>query len=164
MKTTETITTKAALTCAREEECQYLTTDGRAIVCTLAEAESFCDAEGVQLCTAPMPTEEADRMLAHIGGQCFHEKDGEKFTTFEGRPEGYTAPTALEIFQKLTPAQVAYAASTARGEYRGFAALHDLMDANMLLIGDGEFTGTVEDIHRHNATMEEVSALIIAHA
>lgn len=43
------------------------------------------------------------------------------------------AQGADHVMSQLAPDQVAYAADPARGEYRGFAALHDLLDANMLL-------------------------------
>ena len=43
------------------------------------------------------------------------------------------AQGADHVMSQLTPDQVAYAADPARGEYRGFAALHDKVDANMLL-------------------------------
>ncbi len=37
------------------------------------------------------------------------------------------------VVDQLTRDDLAYALDVARGEYRGFAALHDRMDANMLL-------------------------------
>lgn len=40
---------------------------------------------------------------------------------------------AAAIVAELTPQMIAYASDPARGDYRGFAALHDLCDANMLL-------------------------------
>lgn len=40
---------------------------------------------------------------------------------------------AAEIIAKLPPELINYAASPERGEHMGFAALHDHMDANMLL-------------------------------
>jgi hypothetical protein len=40
---------------------------------------------------------------------------------------------AMRILEGVTSEQLAYASSENRGEYRGFSALHDLMDANELL-------------------------------
>jgi hypothetical protein len=40
---------------------------------------------------------------------------------------------AVHVMSQLSKDDIAYAADPARGEYRGFAALHDRMDANMLL-------------------------------
>lgn len=55
-----------------------------------------------------------------------------------------------------------YAASPERGEYRGFAALHDKCDANMLL----PFAETTDDrqgplTNFWNAVMDEVKRRII---
>lgn len=41
--------------------------------------------------------------------------------------------TAAAILAKLNPFAIAYALAEERGEFRGFAALHDLFDANELL-------------------------------
>lgn len=43
------------------------------------------------------------------------------------------AQGAAFVMSQLSPEQVAYAADPARGEFRGFAALHDLLDANTTL-------------------------------
>ncbi len=37
------------------------------------------------------------------------------------------------VMAQLSREDIEYAADPARGEYRGFAALHDRMDANMIL-------------------------------
>jgi hypothetical protein len=73
------------------------------------------------------------------------------------------------ILAKLTPEQKAYAADPARGEYRGFAALHDLMDANMLLpepptlpSGDVDEAYVEADIDRCNRIMEAMNKLLLA--
>lgn len=42
---------------------------------------------------------------------------------------------AKAIYENLTHAEVSYARSEERGKYRGFSALHDLMDANCLIEG-----------------------------
>jgi len=71
------------------------------------------------------------------------------------------------VVGQLSTADVLYAGSPARGEFRGFAALHDRMDANMLLPG----TCPGEDVeHEHsdawcafaNRVMNEVTARIIS--
>lgn len=41
---------------------------------------------------------------------------------------------AKMIVSRLTPSEVEYATAKERGEFRGFAALHDLFDANCLLL------------------------------
>ena len=47
--------------------------------------------------------------------------------------DGWTIQqTAAHILSQLTPEDIAYASSTDRDNYRGFAALHDRVDANML--------------------------------
>lgn len=43
---------------------------------------------------------------------------------------------ATHVMAQLTPSDVEYASSVERGEHRGFSALHDLLDANMLLPQD----------------------------
>lgn len=43
------------------------------------------------------------------------------------------AQGADHVMSQLSKDDIAYAADPARGEFRGFAALHDRMDANMLL-------------------------------
>jgi hypothetical protein len=51
---------------------------------------------------------------------------------------------AAAIVASLTPEQIEYSIAEERGEFRGFAALHDLMDANELILSrvpedDGEW-------------------------
>lgn len=76
---------------------------------------------------------------------------------------------AASIVAQLTPEQIEYAIDDARGEYRGFAALHDLMDANMLLPSIGEYDGRDEDEEyldavcaEHNRIMDRVNELLLA--
>ncbi len=61
------------------------------------------------------------------------------------------------VIQTLTPDQIAYAADPARGEYRGYAALDDLMDNGQLLLDCGcpAPDGT-------QATMDSISAIASA--
>lgn len=79
------------------------------------------------------------------------------------------------ILGQLTPEQLAYAKDPARGEYRGFAALHDLMDANMILPGADELDkmpdGLPEEVYqkamddlcaRGNLAMKAFNEMILA--
>lgn len=75
---------------------------------------------------------------------------------------------ARAIIARLTPEQVSYAVDAERGEYRGFAALHDLMDANMLLPSIGEFDERDEDDEyldsvctEHNRIMDRINELLL---
>lgn len=72
---------------------------------------------------------------------------------------------AEAIVEQLNPAQIAYAASHDRGEFRGFAALHDLMDANMLLPGaeDGSLMDRADWTDYANGIMNDVSLILLAH-
>lgn len=69
----------------------------------------------------------------------------------------------LQFVQSLTPSQIAYAASPARVEFRGFAALHDLFDANEALPDAQNASSSPEWIANANKFMEEVTALLLAH-
>lgn len=107
--------------------------------------------------------------------QTLHFKDGELFTTLHDRPEqsfGTVTEKAKEIVDGLTPFDIWYATSPERGDYFGFAALHDLCDANMLLPGADDS----DPINRFllagqpaetvcafsNAVMEQVNVLLRA--
>ena len=74
---------------------------------------------------------------------------------------------AWHIFTKLSDEDIQYAGDPARGQYRGFAALHDRMDANMLLpmLGHPESLDTREKLDTHcdfsNQVMPLVTDLII---
>lgn len=70
---------------------------------------------------------------------------------------------AAKIVGLLTDDAIRYATSTDRGDYRGFAALHDFCDANMLLPGAENFDCTDEECAHHNAVMAEVTRLLLAH-
>lgn len=48
------------------------------------------------------------------------------------------------VMMQLKDTDIIYAGDKARGEYRGFAALHDLMDANMLLPYTAKFSSSDE--------------------
>ncbi len=65
-------------------------------------------------------------------------KEGQFVRLYCGRPERVLFEASVEaarLVANLTPEERAYATDEARGEYVGFAALHDLCDANMLLPG-----------------------------
>jgi len=70
------------------------------------------------------------------------------------------------VMANLSREDIEYAADPARGEYRGFAALHDRMDANMILpFADDDSTWTDTDNGEYavfaNAVMDEVSRRIL---
>lgn len=79
-------------------------------------------------------------------------------------------PKAVEfVMAKLSREDIEYAADAARGKYRGFAALHDRMDANMILpfaeddsVWDPAGGLTKEYVSFANAVMDEVSRRIIS--
>jgi hypothetical protein len=72
---------------------------------------------------------------------------------------------ATRFLAQLTPADVAYATDSARGQYRGFAALHDRFDANEML---WDATGIAEpyDVELHtdllNRAMEEINRRMLS--
>lgn len=71
------------------------------------------------------------------------------------------------VMRQLSAEQIEYAADPERGQYRGFAALHDLMDANMLIpFAEGGMADENRDefFLFANAVMDEVSRRIIAGA
>ena len=70
---------------------------------------------------------------------------------------------ALALFAQLSPEQLAYAISPARGAFRGFAALHDLLDANMLLPqypADESEPSLTAHTDRCNAAMSKFNELL----
>lgn len=89
-------------------------------------------------------------------------------TRYDNGREGISAPTfqgmgvaeaAGLVMAELSREDIEYATDPARGEYRGFAALHDRMDANMILpFAD---TDAADDMANYlpfaNAVMDEVS-------
>ena len=67
---------------------------------------------------------------------------------------------AALIVDSLTYAQERYAGSVERGEHRGFSALHDFCDANMLLPGV-ESCGAPERIPFYHDVMSAVTRILI---
>jgi hypothetical protein len=69
---------------------------------------------------------------------------------------------ARAIIAELTEEQIEYATDSRRGKYAGFAALHDLFDANMILPGAdapiGELAGWTE---MANATSDRVTEILV---
>jgi len=66
------------------------------------------------------------------------------------------------VMNQLNESDIAYASDPARGEYRGFAALHDLMDANMLLPEIDDDCCMTDDLcSYYNEVMDAVSDRII---
>lgn len=68
-----------------------------------------------------------------------------------------------KIVNALKPGDILYAAHPDRGEFRGFAALHDLFDANMMLPVGEEEAMDQEWMDRMNLIMAKVTELIIEH-
>lgn len=66
---------------------------------------------------------------------------------------------------QLTPEMIAYANDQQRGQYKGFAALHDLCDANMLLPIRGGFVDSSDQQETDylNAVMEGVNDFLATH-
>ncbi len=85
----------------------------------------------------------------------------ESAPTFHGMG---VAEAAGLVMAKLSRGDIGYAADPARGEYRGFAALHDRMDANMLLpfADDAAADDMANYLPFANAVMDEVSRRILA--
>lgn len=73
------------------------------------------------------------------------------------------AAEAAKIMAKLSDEAIAYAANVKRGEFRGFAALHDLCDANMLLPNANHWTWSDAQVELANAVAAEVTRLLLAH-
>ena len=81
-------------------------------------------------------------------------------------PADFTlAQGVAHVVAQLTPADIAYAKDPQRGEYKGFAALHDLCDANMLLPIRGGFVDSSDQQETDylNAVMEGINEYIEAH-
>jgi hypothetical protein len=75
------------------------------------------------------------------------------------------ADLATRFIAKLTPQEVAYAIDAARGEYRGFAALHDLFDANEELwkaADSPDDFNSEAHLELLNAAMEHINARLLA--
>lgn len=106
-------------------------------------------------------------------------EDGDSHRCSEGCGTGASAPTfqgmgvaegAELVMANLSRDDIEYAADTARGEYRGFAALHDRMDANMILPfadeGDSIWTddGGISEEYASfaNAVSDEVTRRILS--
>lgn len=67
------------------------------------------------------------------------------------------------VWSQLDRNDIAYAGDPERGEYRGFAALHDRCDANMLLPDAEDYdAGNEEQTLYLNRVMDEVSRRLIA--
>lgn len=108
-----------------------------------------------------------DESTLELGpGQTLAFSLGELITRLHGVPELHLFDAdeeALRITKCLTDEAHAYAAHPNRGEYVGFAALHDLCDANMLLPG-AEWLPANDDaaLEFHHAVMDEVTRLLRA--
>lgn len=72
-----------------------------------------------------------------------------------------TAQGVDHIFRQLGKEEILYANDPERGEYRGFSALHDLLDANMLLPFANEADINEEYINFCNAVMEQFNETLL---
>ena len=82
----------------------------------------------------------ADALLAHLKSEAYGD--------------------AVAILAQLSRGDISYALDPERGKFRGFAALHDLHDANEFLPWD--FDGETEgNIKRATAAIEQFNQLII---
>ena len=91
-------------------------------------------------------------------------EDLERVPDYQGMSVAQGAEHAIRTlrgFSRKWQDWIAYAASHERGQYRGFAALHDKCDANMLLPFAEDCLTTDEEAAFHNAVMTVVSELII---
>jgi len=92
----------------------------------------------------------------------------ESLTEARAQRDAWIAERALEwdvahVVGQLSMADVVYAGSPARGESRGFAALHDRTDANMLLPGAEDADPADEEwMARANRTIAAVTDRIVA--
>lgn len=71
------------------------------------------------------------------------------------------AQGARHVRDQLTLNQMVYAMSPKRGIYRGFAALHDTCDANMLLPHSSRLTNSQKQTDYYNAVMERLTEWLI---
>ncbi len=75
------------------------------------------------------------------------------------------AKNFLQTVEDFGSDDLAYAKDEARGEYRGFAALHDRMDANVVLDGVLEAYGIPwhddDNVNLMNKVMDEVNRLLL---
>lgn len=77
---------------------------------------------------------------------------------------GWTVEQGINhVMKQCKPAWVKYAGDDARGEYRGFAALHDKCDANMLFpFAEEHNAADASATEYYNLVMAGVSAVIVA--
>jgi hypothetical protein len=82
-------------------------------------------------------------------------------------PADFTiAQGVAHVVAQLTPQDIAYANDPQRGSYRGFAALHDLCDANMLLPirgNDDHDPSNQQEIDYLNAVIAGVNDWLASH-
>ena len=67
------------------------------------------------------------------------------------------------IFSPLSKEEILYANDPERGEFRGFAALHDLLDANMLLPFANKAEINEEYIKFCNTVMDKFNDTLLKH-
>jgi len=118
-----------------------------------------CDSCGTRVKSTAAPTGWTESGKSHRCPACAPGGPGD--TAYNGMS---VAQGADHVMSQLTSANIAYAADPARGQYRGFAALHDIMDANMLLpfAEDEDLLAFAKWTNFANAVMDEVSRRILA--
>ena len=67
---------------------------------------------------------------------------------------------AVAILAQLSQGDISYALAPERGKFRGFAALHDLHDANEFLPWEGDMSAE-ENVRRAGAAIEQFNQLVI---
>lgn len=93
---------------------------------------------------ARLEREKRRRGLPSAAGAKKLDARARKLARIEFRGVG-VEEAARRIFSTLSPIEVAYAGDPARGFYRGFPALHDLFDANELVLGVGGYPDEPDD-------------------
>ncbi len=125
-----------------------------------------CDSCGSRVKSNALPDGWIENGESHRCSECAFVNPEKSATVFQGMS---VSEGADFVMAQLSREDLEYAADSARGEYRGFAALHDRMDANMLLpFADDDSTWTDGIISEHvafvtfaNAVMDEVSRRIL---
>lgn len=112
-------------------------------------------------------TEEAAQCLGIDRDAVMWPRDKDDFPHIELEATAWTplmsvVVAARLIYDNLSDEYIDYARDPARGKYRGFSALHDKCDANMLLPGAEDFdANNQEQTDWLNAVMEQVTKLIL---
>lgn len=98
--------------------------------------------------------------------RAFISKDTSGNETLTIKNIKYTLESGMwHVLGQLSDNQKMYAGHRSKGVYRGFAALHDVCDANMLLPGACEEIENMDDCFEYwNRVMDRVSGFLICYA